>query len=162
MTLVIDIAVEHDAWFGLGDWDALARRAVAAAVAESGTAVPEQAELSLVLCGDAFIRGLNRTWRGKDEPTNVLSFPTDAAARDMALGDIIIAYETSAREAAKEGKPLADHFVHLVVHGFFHLLGFDHQDDAEADAMERLESRTLMALGIASPHQHAEDVRAHP
>jgi probable rRNA maturation factor len=168
MSLAIDIAVEHEAWTAVGDIDALAHRAVAAALAEIGGAddgadVFEDAELSLVLCNDAFIQELNKTWRGKDKATNVLSFPTDEPAYDgvpTLLGDIIVAYETSAREATDEGKSLADHLTHLIVHGVFHLFGFDHEVDDEADAMERLESRALTALGIASPYHDAESVRS--
>ena len=125
--------------------------------------------MSLVLCDDAFIRALNRTWRGKDRPTNVLSFPTGPGeprapdAGPTLLGDIVVSYETAAREAREEGKSLPDHLAHLVVHGMFHLLGYDHEDDSEADVMEALEGRALAALGVASPYlSDAEDTRAHP
>ena len=159
MTIGIDIAIEHQAWAAVSDLDALARRAVAAAIAQSEAEIDDDAELSLVLCDDAFIQGLNKTWRGKDKPTNVLSFPTEEPA---LLGDIVIAYETTASEAADEGKTLADHLSHLVVHGTLHLLGFDHDDDAEADEMEQLESRVLTTLGIACPYQDEEDRRVKP
>ena len=164
MSLTIDIAVEHDAWTRLesqgGGLDALARRAIAAAMDSSGIAVPSDGEVSIVLCDDAFIQGLNKTWRGQDKPTNVLSFPAaevDGGA-DAMLGDIVIAYETCAREAAADSISLADHLAHLVVHGFLHLLGYDHEDEDEAEAMEALEGRTLGALGIASPYEDAGDV----
>ncbi len=169
-SLAVDIAVEHDAWRAVAGLSALAERAAAAALAEVDDA-PGEAEVSLVLCDDAFIRALNRTWRGKDQPTNVLSFPTDAEAPDAGpalLGDIVVAYETSAREADEEGRSLGAHLAHLVVHGMFHLLGYDHEDDGEADVMEGLEGRALAALGIASPYgtdgesRGAEDARAHP
>lgn len=147
MTIAIDIAVEHEAWNGLGEVEACVERAVAAALDVAGSA--DGAELSVVLAGDAFVRDLNARWRGKDAPTNVLSFP--AAAPPM-LGDIVVAYETSARESEAAGRPLADYLSHLVVHGVFHLVGHDHEDDAEADEMERLESLALARLGIASPY----------
>ena len=102
-------------------------------------------------------RPLNKTWRGKDKATNVLSFPTEEPS---LLGDIVVAYETTAREAAEEGKSLADHLSHLIVHGVLHLVGFDHEEDAEAEAMERLEGDVLATLGIASPYQDEEDRRA--
>ena len=153
MTRAIDIAVEHEAWSAVEGLDALADRAVCAAIATSGTPIAEDTELSLVLCDDAFIRDLNRTWRGKDWPTNVLSFPTDEANAERALGDIVVAYETSVREAKEEGQPLDQYLSHLIVHGVFHLLGYDHETDAEADEMERLETRALQALGIASPYE---------
>ena len=160
MGLSIDIAVEHDAWASLGDVEGLAERAVAAAITEARLEPAEDAELSIVLCDDAFIQGLNKQWRGKDKPTNVLSFPSAEAARTVALGDIIVAYETSAREAAERATPLADYFTHLVVHGFLHLFGYDHEDDRDATTMEALESRTLARLGLPSPYEDAEDLRA--
>lgn len=115
-------------------------------------------ELSLVLTNDAQVQELNRTYRAKDAPTNVLSF----AARDaeMALpegqpepvGDILIAYETTAREAAEAEKTQGDHLCHLIIHGVLHLLGYDHLDPADADEMEALEIETLAGLGIADPY----------
>ena len=163
MSLTIDIAVEHDAWTrlegrtGVLDLDALAHQALAAAAGKSGVPVPSDAEVSIVLCDDAFIQTLNRTWRGKDRPTNVLSFPTADVDRGPAamLGDIVIAYETCVREAAEEGIMVADHLAHLFVHGFLHLLGYDHEVDEEADAMEQLEALSLAAIGIASPYERA-------
>lgn len=162
MGLSIDINVEHDAWTSLSGIDDLVGRAVNAAVAECGVAVAAETELSLVLCDDAFIQNLNRDWRHKDKPTNVLSFPADPSARAITLGDIVIAYETTAREAASEGKPLRDHVTHLVIHGLLHLLGYDHETDSEADIMERLEIRALLTLGIASPYEDAAPLRAYP
>ncbi len=156
-SLAVDVAVEHDAWGETGRLTTLAERAAAAALALADDA-PTDVEVSLVLCDDAFIRALNRTWRGKDQPTNVLSFPSDAVAPDAGpalLGDIVVAYETSAGEAAAGGRSLDDHLAHLIVHGMFHLLGHDHEDDDEADAMEDLEARALASLGIASPYAEA-------
>ena len=127
---------------------------------------PRLAEVSLVLCDDAFIRTLNKTWRGKDKPTNVLSFPAAFVpgldAGPLMLGDVVVAFETSASEAADGGLSLRDHLAHLIVHGLSHLLGFDHEDDGDAATMERLESRALATLGIASPYGGAEHPHAAP
>ena len=148
----VDVAIEHDGWGALDGVTVLAERAVGAALAVAADA-PTDAEVSLVLCDDAFIRALNRTWRGKDQPTNVLSFPTDAPGTGPALlGDIVVAYQTSAREADEEGRSLGDHLAHLIVHGMLHLLDYDHGDDGAADVMEGLESRALASIGIASPY----------
>ena len=160
MGLSIDIAVEHDAWNALGDLDALAARAAAAVLAASGMAVAEGAEWSIVLADDAFVQDLNARWRGKDCATNVLSFPTDAGARDHALGDVIVAWDTSAREAAERGWTMPDYLAHLLVHGLCHLLGLDHETDAEADAMEAVEARALARLGIASPFEAVAEAAA--
>lgn len=162
MGLSIDITLEHDAWASMGDIDGLVERAVNAAVAEGGVKIAAGIELSVVLCDDPFIQILNRDWREKDKPTNVLSFPADPSARDMTLGDIVIAYETTAKEAAREAKTLPEHFTHLVVHGTLHLLGYDHESDDDADVMERLEIRALMRLGIGSPYEDAATLRAAP
>ena len=160
MGLTIDLAVEHDAWLsqeaGLGDADALVRCAVTAALeqvqAAADRALPCDTEISILLCDDAFIRTLNWQWRGLDKATNVLSFPSAAAARALTLGDIVVAYETSRREADECGTPFADYLAHLIVHGLLHLLGFDHEEDGDAEQMEALEGRTLAALGVASPY----------
>ena len=180
LALAIDVAVEHEAWGAPDRLTALAERAAAAALtvaadAPSDVDTPTDVEVSLVLCDDAFIRALNKTWRGKDQPTNVLSFPTEAMAPEAGpalLGDIVVAYETSAREAGEEGRSLDDHLAHLIVHGMFHLLGYDHGDEREADVMEGLETRALEALGIVSPYaapiapsidrMDAKDARARP
>ncbi|HZU88526.1 MAG TPA: rRNA maturation RNase YbeY [Stellaceae bacterium] len=120
-------------------------------------------ELSLVLTDDAEQRRLNRRYRGHDRPTNVLSFPTGAAAPQAArqrtaraapllLGDVVLACETVAREAAEQQKPLADHLRHLVVHGVLHLLGYDHAVEREARRMEALETAILQRLGVPDPY----------
>lgn len=137
----------------------LAREAAAAAAEEAGVRLARGAELTIHLIGDSGIRQLNKQWRGKDAATNVLSFPAapaDRLAGARLLGDVFVALETLEREAAAEGKPLADHFRHLVAHGFLHLLGFDHQTPAEAEAMEGIEIRALARLGVADPYAGAE------
>jgi probable rRNA maturation factor len=106
-----------------------------------------------VLTDDSAIRELNRTWRRKDEPTNVLAFPTDSQAGPARLlGDIVIAYETLAREAKGERKRFDHHLAHLAVHGFLHLCGYDHETDRQAATMERLETAILARLGIPDPY----------
>ena len=110
------------------------------------------AEASLMLADDAMVRDLNRAYRGQDTPTNVLAFPgrDDACApgSPTMLGDVVVAYETAAAEATRAGTALADHLCHLVVHGILHLLGHDHETDADAERMEGLESRALATLGV--------------
>jgi probable rRNA maturation factor len=148
----IDVLVESPLWRAAPDAAAVLRRAIgeACTMADRPT---DATELAIVLCDDAAMRELNGRWRGRAEPTNVLSFPAAARAPNAAaLGDIAIAYETTAREAEADGKPFADHLAHLAVHGFLHLLGYDHQSDDEADAMERLERVILARLGIADPY----------
>jgi len=117
--------------------------------------LPAQGEVAVVLADDATVRALNRRWRDIDTPTNVLSFPASrpgGGGTPALLGDIVIAFETTAREAAAENKPFAHHLAHLVVHGFLHLLGYDHQSDDAADAMERLERCILARLDVPDPH----------
>ena len=113
-------------------------------------------ELSLVFADDATVQALNAEWRGKDKPTNVLSFPAfplkPGDKLPPLLGDVILAFETVAREAAEEGKPLDHHVSHLVLHGFLHLLGYDHETDADAEVMEALETRILAKLAIPDPY----------
>jgi probable rRNA maturation factor len=132
-----------------------ARRAIAASLAAAGVTIVDGAEVSVHFVDDATVRALNARWRGLDKTTNVLSFPAappDRVATAPLLGDILLAFETVAREAAEESRSLADHTAHLVTHGFLHLLGFDHQDAAEADRMEALERMILAGLGIADPY----------
>ena len=149
----IDILVGSPLWHAEPDAAAVLRRAIGEAAATAG-APARPAELAILLCDDQAMRELNGRWRGRAEPTNVLSFPPAGAAAPGAarLGDIAIAFETTAREAEAEGKRFGDHLAHLAVHGFLHLLGYDHQSDDEADAMERLEHIALARLDIADPY----------
>ena len=133
----------------------LAREAVAAAARETNVQCARGAEMTIHLVDDARIRELNKTWRGKDAPTNVLSFPVPTRkgkTPSPMLGDIVIAYETTAAEAARDAKTLRDHTAHLIAHGFLHLVGFDHESEAEAELMENAERRILRQLGIADPY----------
>jgi probable rRNA maturation factor len=138
--------------------DALLRRAARAAFRASPRA-GRSSSVTLVLIGDEEMRDLNRLWRGKDAPTNVLSFPADAARDRGFLGDIVLAFATAQLEAKERGISLADHVSHLVVHGMLHLLGFDHAGDKEAKRMERVERTALAAIGVADPYAEADERR---
>ena len=164
MPLVVETAVASELW-PAGEWEALASAAVAAALAATQYARLDQAgyavEVSVRFADDAEVRQLNRQYRHKDKPTNVLSFPMvqpdliEALSNDdgeQLLGDIILAAETCAGEAVEKGASVADHATHLIVHGTLHLLGYDHERDDEAERMERLERTVLEGLGLADPY----------
>lgn len=162
--LVIDVAVSAEWKRATRTPAAVCKRAAIAAFA----AVPARrkpkggpkgaiVELAIVLTSDAAVKRLNATYRGKNKPTDVLSFPawTDAGPKDASeaiLGDVVIAKGVTARDARSENKTLDEHLAHLVVHGVLHLLGYDHEDDKDARAMERLEISVLKSLGIADPY----------
>jgi probable rRNA maturation factor len=165
--MMLEIAVEADEeWDSSRSWDELARKAAEAAIAESR--YPELAdsersvEISVTLTGDEQVRALNAHWRGKDKPTNVLSFPmTDEmdfsretfAGLEMLLGDIVLAHGVCQAEAAEKGVPFEEHATHLLVHGTLHLLGYDHHDERDAADMELREVRALARLGIGNPYE---------
>lgn len=162
MSLVVELSVEHPAWTeAIADLQAFAERALGAAVAVACVDVAADGEVSCLLCDDEAIRRLNADWRGKDAPTNVLSFPAAPAprphGRPRPLGDIALAFETVAREARRDGMPFAAHAEHLLVHGFLHLIGHDHETDAEAERMEALETRAMQRLGRPDPYREAAD-----
>lgn len=152
---VVEVVAESDLW---DDHPALpAIIAGAARAALRGAAVPtlEDAEIAVLLTDDAGIAALNGRWRGKPSATNVLSWPAASPAELAAspmIGDLALAYETCRQEAGADGKAFSDHITHLVVHGTLHLVGFDHLNDDEAEAMEALERRVLAGLGIADPY----------
>ena len=148
MTSTLDITVQAKGW---ADCAALAEVAVKAAAAQ--LEAPREGELSIVLSDDAQVRVLNRTYRQKDTPTNVLSFPQTGPL----LGDIILARETLAREATEKGASFEAHLTHLIIHGWLHLQGFDHQTEAEAEQMEAVEIAALRTLGIDNPYQVSDD-----
>lgn len=160
--LTVDISRAADGWDpALPEADAVIRRAAESAW-ESARArgESEQAEVSIMLADDALVRKLNRDYRGKDRPTNVLSFPAEdsgAPGRARLLGDVVLALETVRREAADRSKPLSDHVSHLVVHGMLHLLGRDHETETQAAAMEALEIEILAGLGVDNPYLVVED-----
>jgi probable rRNA maturation factor len=159
---ITEVLVVADCWQTEPDAEAVIQRAVAAA-AEIAKAGIGEAELAVMLTDDSGIRTLNNNWRGIDKPTNVLSFPalppTGAGGPDDAprmLGDIAIAYETTRKEADDEQKPFDHHLSHLAVHGFLHLIGYDHEQDHDAEQMEALEQEILAQLGIPDPYADRE------
>ncbi len=163
--VIVDLSVESGDWQALDpDPEAFLRRALDAAAAVLDPALPGPVEVSLLLTDDAAVQVLNRDHRGRDAPTNVLSFPLEApgkggAASTAMIGDIVLAAEAVARVTTEQGKTIADHVCHLLIHGMLHLLGHDHMEDDEAEEMERLEKAALARLGIADPYR-ADDMPA--
>lgn len=157
-----ELEIDVEACWSAGEWDALALRATQVAAQVAPELGNPRLTASLIFTSDEAIRQLNRDWRGKDKPTNVLSFPMLERTALLALpdkgppellGDIALAQETCAREAAEKGIPIEDHASHLIIHGLLHLAGYDHEISAEeADAMERLEIKALAQLGVADPY----------
>jgi probable rRNA maturation factor len=152
--LTIEIMVESPRWKAHRGAEAILRRAIHHA---SSVVAVKGGEVSVMLADDSTVRVLNRTWRHEDAPTNVLSFTADLGQAGRAaprlLGDIVIAYETTKREAHAQRKPFAHHLAHLAVHGFLHLVGYDHQAGDEAQAMERIETLILARLDVPSPYR---------
>ncbi|MET0248492.1 MAG: rRNA maturation RNase YbeY [Sphingobium sp.] len=163
---MIEVAVLHDTGWPGEDWENIATRAVTAAIAHSPYVafLTDSAtyEVAVKLTSDEEVHTLNRAYRNKDRPTNVLSFPMvqhdllEATANtddgEVLLGDIVLAETVCAREAAEKGIGIANHAAHLIIHGTFHLMGYDHMVDAEAEAMEELEIRALATLGLPDPY----------
>jgi probable rRNA maturation factor len=181
---MIEIEVEAEAWTrALPDAETLVRQAAEAVLSQPSPTIdpqpavsalvdeglelaavpvavaarvePKAGDVTVLLADDAAVQELNRAHRGQDKPTNVLSFPAAASAAPH-LGDVALAYETCAREAEEQGKPLADHLKHLVAHGVLHLLGWDHQTEAEALAMEARERDILAGLGTPDPYRDGD------
>jgi len=166
---MLEIAIDADEeWDSSTGWETLVRRAAEAAVAESGfpqlAAGDREVELSVRLTSNDHVQALNRQWRGKDKPTNVLSFPmleidelaeANVAGPELLLGDIVLARGVCLAEAADKHIAVQDHAAHLIVHGTLHLLGYDHHEDNEATDMEAREVRALHRLGIANPYEVA-------
>jgi probable rRNA maturation factor len=157
-----EVLTVADCWQNAPDAEAVIQRAIAAAVEVVDVDVAD-AELAIMLTDDSGIRTLNSNWRGIDKPTNVLSFPAlqptapqKPGDAPRMLGDIAIAYETMRREADEEGKPFDHHLSHLAVHGFLHLIGYDHENDDDAETMEHLETEILVQLGIPDPYADRE------
>jgi probable rRNA maturation factor len=165
--MMLEIALDADEeWDSSRSWQSLASKAAEAAIAES--AFPDLAmngrpvEISVLLTGDEEVRTLNSKWRGKDKPTNVLSFPMaesyelldeNVAVAELLLGDIVLARGVCEAEAAQKGVSVEDYTAHLLVHGTLHLLGYDHVDEVGAADMEAREGRALARLGIADPYR---------
>jgi probable rRNA maturation factor len=159
-----EVLVTADCWAGESSAETIVHRAMeaAASMVDADTA---DAEVAVMLTDDAGIRTLNKNWRGIDKPTNVLSFPAlqpervrDDDDAPRMLGDIAIAYETTRKEADTEHKPFDHHLSHLAVHGFLHLIGYDHESDNDAEVMEGLERDILAQLGIPDPYAHDDQV----
>jgi probable rRNA maturation factor len=160
MKVSLDVSVPSSLWRRLPRARMIARETIAAAAESGGPS--EGGEVGLCLADDAALQALNLRWRGLDKPTNVLSFPAaiDAVVDRVGrarrarrhVGDIALAYETLAREAEDLGVPLVDHYRHLLAHGFLHLIGYDHETDAEAERMEALETRILTRFGVGDPY----------
>jgi probable rRNA maturation factor len=151
----LSIEVEDDGWVAVRGLKSLAQKAVDAAL----PAKEKKKEISILFAGDTALKVLNKDWRGKNMPTNVLSFPAPDDVKlprgaAMPLGDIALSFDTVAREAKESGKTLKHHTTHLIVHGVLHLLGYDHIHDADAAKMEAREVRILKKLGIADPYQN--------
>ncbi|WP_428407169.1 rRNA maturation RNase YbeY [Hyphococcus sp.] len=150
---MIELVIEDDGWAdALSEAEALA----ASCVANAAAFEPALArEIALLLCDDAAMTALNQRFRDKNNPTNVLSFPS--GAEEGFLGDIALARETCAREAAEKGISLHDHAAHLIIHGMLHLIGYDHETEEEAAVMERRETEILGAMGIADPYGPSDE-----
>jgi len=151
-TPVVEIDMQSPLW----DSQPAAARTVRAAIAAAAALSTSGGEVSILLTDDSAVRVLNRDWRGIDKPTNVLSFPAPENISKGAagiLGDIVIAYETLMRECADEDRDFLHHLAHLTVHGYLHLVGYDHQNDKEAGAMEALESRIMTRMKLPDPWQ---------
>ncbi len=150
MNIAVEIA--DDRWMSIPDVETLVERTVAACIGADN-----KREVSILLANDKEMQALNKHWRGKDKPTNVLSFPAAAppslpAGEVAPLGDIVLAIETVVNEASLSEKPLENHLSHLIVHGILHLLGHDHETDSDAETMEDRERKILEGLGIPDPY----------
>lgn len=160
MTIVVDVEAVDPAWLVAGDVESLAQDAVAASLTEAGRCVHPDAEVSVRLCDDDEIRALNLAWRNEDKATNVLSFSAHRTSGGPLLGDIVVAIPYVAEEARAAGRSLHDHLAHMLVHGMLHLLGFDHENEEDAEGMESLERRILAKLGIDDPYSESVPVES--
>jgi probable rRNA maturation factor len=151
----VDLTLQAGQWQDDEHYAALCRKVIEAACQLAGLRVRTGSEVGVVLTDDDHIRRLNAEHRGKNAPTNVLSFPicdAEVAVKGPLLGDIVVAFETLSSEAAERQKPLEEHFCHLIVHGFLHLFGYDHQIDEDAAVMERLETAVMRRVGFSDPY----------
>jgi probable rRNA maturation factor len=155
VSVEIEISVACEDWHRILGAELIVHRAAAAAFEEAGV---REGEASILLADDARLRELNRNFRGKDQATNVLSFPSNGEHNGVRFfGDVALGFETLVREAAGEGKRVDAHLSHLAAHGVLHLLGFDHENDRDAKAMETKETEILARLGFPDPYNaHAE------
>lgn len=155
--MIIDCAVETEWWTSQEHLEGLANVAIGSAVDQLNQSFGEDTEVSLLFTDDAQVQQLNLQWRQMNKPTNVLSFAAQEGEglETPVLGDIVLARETIERESAEQQKARDDHLTHLIIHGFLHLLGFDHETELEAEEMEKLETVILGGLGIADPYATA-------
>lgn len=151
----LDVIVDDERWEELGDVEALSQAAAQAAL--DAAAYQKPCIVSILFTTDEALRTMNRTWRNIDKPTNVLSFPASKMAQiegtPCMLGDIALSFDTLQREANTDHKTLKDHSLHLIIHGVLHLIGYDHETDAEAKEMEGLEVKALASLGVKNPYE---------
>ena len=145
--IIVDLITEDERWASISGIEALCNRAFAAAA----KLVPATGSIALLLADDETLRSLNRDFRGKDKPTDVLSFPAHEMDRPL-IGDIAVAFETCAQDADAQDKSLENHLSHLLIHGYLHLCGHDHEIEADAERMEALEINALASLGIPNPY----------
>lgn len=156
----VDVIRDADEWPREDELVRICELAVAAACSQGEIFLGDGCGVAILFADDERVRDLNSEFRSKDRPTNVLSFPSigdGVRGEPTHLGDIVLAYETVAREAEEGGKPLEHHVAHLVMHGFLHVLGYDHESEAEARVMEALETRALATLGIPDPYADDEE-----
>ena len=158
MLPTIDLSFSEGVQHETSDFVKIAEQSIEKVFLISNLKIPEHAELSILIADDEMLQKLNLEWRGKDSPTNVLSFPSShmnvGNMPEALLGDIVISVDTLQREAALENKKFDDHLSHLIIHGFLHLFGYDHETEEEALQMESLETRILAELGIPDPYEN--------
>jgi len=156
--ITFDLSIDGGEWGDEAALTAVVQRALVAAALHITDDLPQDAEVSFLFADDAAVQILNRDWRGRDKPTNVLSFAANEGGGPVTplLGDIAIAQQTVAREAVEQSKSFEDHLTHMVVHGLLHLIGHDHENDTEAEEMEALERQILTDLSIADPYADTE------
>jgi probable rRNA maturation factor len=163
--LTIAVVLQAGNWSKIGIDDATVMTCANALANSSAWPFREMVSATVALSTDSRVKRLNKTWRNKDQPTNVLSFPSPPSTRDetgLYIGDVILALETIQAEAHELGIPLADHFKHLVIHGLLHLLGYDHVNGTDAETMEQLETTILATLGVADPYVAVCDPKERP
>jgi probable rRNA maturation factor len=156
MNADIDVIIESEDWSAAFDPEELSQICIKAAAKKRLNIPRKHWEVSIVFSSDARMQELNRDWRKIDKPTNVLSFPAPRPGKGapvVPLGDIILGFETVKREAGEQGKTVRDHTAHMIVHGFLHLLGYDHETDEPAELMEGEETSILATIGVANPYE---------
>jgi probable rRNA maturation factor len=159
MKFELEITIDDTRWSDIADLKEVATYAISSAYAESQCDLESDFVVSLLFCSDSRIQDLNREWRSQDKATNVLSFPAPqdlVMGESLVLGDLALSYETVLRESEIEEKKIVDHLSHLIIHGFLHLLGFDHETESEAEEMEWIERRSLAKIGIMDPYANSE------